>query len=404
MLGCLFYILAEADLQKLRHALKILSDSEKQFRTSKNQTTWLTVALLQLSSVDSDSLDANDSRVWQRNGRDAENRRFSASSTAGSPNNSLSCMYNNHRSQNSKNHGDAKGNLEQIWKDALEKCQSSTFRSFLLNEGKLSSVFFNEGLAVAEVEFCRPDDVSRAEKSWKLIASLLQLVLGCNVEIRINLVHCNFFRKNGKVKKPSFSLLSCSRRMPSTVEDGNDESGKSDFTSSPTIIRENPEESCSSNHGSHFSPAIRNDEANIHTNGTATPHRSIQDDQTHGLRVGVKVNGESQLLASQEPEYQPGCFSKTTRSERKFRSLDASCTICLKVQPHNKLDLPEDPYFCASDPYIVCSSSNTFSSNSNGDEDWVRKELGMNSKMRCWRTPKLTLKRVLKCLASETAE
>lgn len=67
-------MLAEVDLEKLRRALKILSDTEKQLRTSKNQTTWLTVALLQLSSADSFSLDTNDSRpclaMTQQRGKD----------------------------------------------------------------------------------------------------------------------------------------------------------------------------------------------------------------------------------------------------------------------------------------------------------------------------------------------
>lgn len=54
--------IAEADMQQLRHALKILSETEKQLRTSKNQTTWLTVALLQLSSAGA-SHDDNDPRL-----------------------------------------------------------------------------------------------------------------------------------------------------------------------------------------------------------------------------------------------------------------------------------------------------------------------------------------------------
>lgn len=40
-------------MQKLRGALKVLSDTEKQLRSSKNQATWLTVALLQLSTLES---------------------------------------------------------------------------------------------------------------------------------------------------------------------------------------------------------------------------------------------------------------------------------------------------------------------------------------------------------------
>ena len=58
----LFCWLAEADLQHLSHALKVLSETEKQLRTSKNQTTWLTVALLQLNSGGS-TIDANETAL-----------------------------------------------------------------------------------------------------------------------------------------------------------------------------------------------------------------------------------------------------------------------------------------------------------------------------------------------------
>lgn len=63
----LAFVAAEADLHKLRHSLKILSETEKQLRISKNQTTWLTAALLQLSSIDSSSLDEHELKCCSRN-------------------------------------------------------------------------------------------------------------------------------------------------------------------------------------------------------------------------------------------------------------------------------------------------------------------------------------------------
>ncbi|XP_074286517.1 protein STICHEL-like 2 isoform X3 [Silene latifolia] len=56
-------------------------------------------------------------------------------------------------------------------------------------------------LAVVELEFQHPDYASKAEKSWNLIASSLQSVLRCNVEIRINLT-----AGSAKPKRTSFSL------------------------------------------------------------------------------------------------------------------------------------------------------------------------------------------------------
>lgn len=59
-------MIAEADLQKLSHALRILSEAEKQLRISKNQTTWFTVALLQLSSIGYPSTNADGTKLLLR--------------------------------------------------------------------------------------------------------------------------------------------------------------------------------------------------------------------------------------------------------------------------------------------------------------------------------------------------
>lgn len=59
----LLYYIAEEEMQKLSNALKILSDAEKHLRASKNQTTWLTVALLQLSNTDSSYIATNENEL-----------------------------------------------------------------------------------------------------------------------------------------------------------------------------------------------------------------------------------------------------------------------------------------------------------------------------------------------------
>jgi len=51
-LFCHDYAVSEVGIKKLRHALKILSETEKQLRTSRNQATWVTVALLQFGSTE----------------------------------------------------------------------------------------------------------------------------------------------------------------------------------------------------------------------------------------------------------------------------------------------------------------------------------------------------------------
>ena len=48
------FAVAEVGIRKLRHALKVLSETEKQLRTSRNKATWVTVALLQFGTNESD--------------------------------------------------------------------------------------------------------------------------------------------------------------------------------------------------------------------------------------------------------------------------------------------------------------------------------------------------------------
>jgi hypothetical protein len=51
---------AEVDVHKLRNALEILSETEKQLKTTKNQSTWLTAALLQFNMREPYCLEALD--------------------------------------------------------------------------------------------------------------------------------------------------------------------------------------------------------------------------------------------------------------------------------------------------------------------------------------------------------
>ena len=390
---------SEVDLQKLSHALKILSETEKQLRASKNQTTWLTVALLQLSSVESSFLDANDSRAFLRteHPRGENVKRL------------VTCACDNNKPHICEVQEDCKGQLEFLWKQATEICQSSSLKNFLRKQGKLSSVIVSQGMAVAELEFQHPDYVSKAEKSWKLIASSLQSILGCNVEIRINLAPCTSVKGYAKVKKPSFSFFSCSRRMRlkshSTSEHGSDQSDCSDFTSEKAMIRDKTIGTCSSDCGSQVSHVcylrteaartLRNREGNVLGIGTITPHRSFQNEIPKGTGFEVGSSKEEQSSCGcQEPENQPNCLFNTFGLHKKLRSSEASQMTCLRYQAQNKLALsvPKntsfEPYFWANDRYAFSSSSNNFNSCPR-DEDGLRED----SKVHCWGAPTFPLKK-----------
>ncbi|CAH8384714.1 unnamed protein product [Eruca vesicaria subsp. sativa] len=199
---------SEEEMQKLSNGLKILSDAEKHLRASKNQTTWLTVALLQLSNTDSSSFSTNESELCLKSqgSKDAD-----LSST------SSDCLVDVVKLETEEcQDKNCKETVETLWKKVIEMCCSDSLKRFLLKRGRLTSLIIDKGVAIAELEFYTPKHVTRAEKSWKMIADSFQSVLGCNVEIRMNLVisTCSPPKSAKAAVSLFFGLFrSCSRRM-----------------------------------------------------------------------------------------------------------------------------------------------------------------------------------------------
>ncbi|XP_002511274.2 protein STICHEL-like 2 [Ricinus communis] len=396
----------EADMQRLSHALKVLSETEKQLRMSKSQSTWLTVALLQLSSLEAPFLNANDPNPSIRNAQDRDGDFCSTSSTGESLKLLLPCSCEDGKLHNG---GDCKATLESIWKNATELCQSNSLRNFLGKQGKLSSLCVNQDLAVAELEFHRPDYVSKAEKSWKTIASALQSILGRNVEIRINLVLCDSALKCKKLRKLPFSLFSCSRRvlrrsqLPTECGSDSDYSG---HMSEKPIKGDRVILTCSSDCRSQMPhyifprvdvvKALRNNEGNVLSIGRNSSHRSLQDDTLKIPAYGndsLKEEGGSlgyETFSSEETEEQPNCFSRTLRLQKRLPSTNHSRIVCMGNQEANKLALS----FPAKRSIETCNSTTngSYVLNSNNDTNNSRSEDGLteNSAALCWRTPTFT--------------
>ncbi|GER38469.1 replication factor C / DNA polymerase IIIgamma-tau subunit [Striga asiatica] len=284
---------SEADMHQLSHALKILSQTEKQLRTSKNQTTWLTVALLQLSSSHNDS---TDSRLSMRTLNPPEGEFHSTSSTWESLKCSVACACDEDESEKNRTNDD-KETFELIWSRAVDICTPRSFRKFLRKRGNLVDIRLVHGTTVAELEFNHPDYVSKAEKSWKVIASALQLVLGYNVELRINLANNETNKHSTKSKGPYFGLFNCSRKVhlknkksPSSEEcksssnNNNNTSENSDPTNT-NLTRDKYVETCSSEyesraanpccHGKELFKTIRGKDGNALSIGMISTPRKV---------------------------------------------------------------------------------------------------------------------------------
>ncbi|KAI5060258.1 hypothetical protein GOP47_0024678 [Adiantum capillus-veneris] len=233
--------LSEEELERLRFALQVLSDSEKQLRAaSTDRTTWLTAALLQLGparvcaialSTSSASAAAspvvkavsNGSRQALKvvNGRNTHSNMEKGSLQKKV--HSLTAMRNKNTSlrsgfevqvhpeetskvssaastepSNEKLQADSAlsgrratlvgpGNLEDIWWTILERCKSPAIRQLLRNHGKLLAVSISADSAVVFIEFDTVESKSRSERCKKNIINLFQEVLGLSLEVKIAL-------------------------------------------------------------------------------------------------------------------------------------------------------------------------------------------------------------------------
>lgn len=189
------------DMEKLRQALKTLSEAEKQLRMSNDRLTWLTAALLQLapdqqymlptSSADT-SFNHSPLGLDSAGARDRPRRSNVEHNDMSNNARGLSTMvridnlqagsfgdtfYNAHMkggtSLDIKGHsgpgmgpqqtfgvsghqnrvtskpfpGKVRKEIEEIWLEVLEKIRIKTIREFMYQEGKLISVSFGAGIS-----------------------------------------------------------------------------------------------------------------------------------------------------------------------------------------------------------------------------------------------------------------
>ncbi|CAI8609806.1 unnamed protein product [Vicia faba] len=340
--------ISEANMHKLSHALRILSETEKQLRISKNQTTWFTAALLQLSSIEYSSVDANDTKLCVTAASNRDGDLCSTSSTGESLKQLVIATGKcDEKSYKIEAQEDDKVMLDSIWYKATDTCQSRRLKAFLRKQGKLSSVCINQGLAVVELEFHHRVDVAKAEKSWKQIASFLQFILGCNIELRINHVPCTSDSKYAKLKRSSFNFFNCSRRILRKSLSSDEQGCESDYadcTSQKPMMMDQTL-SRSSGCGSRVT-TLRSCEGNLLSSGKVFLNKII-DQETPKISFSRDDNSVKEEecnyehLASSTVDFdnnnRTNCFPRTLWLHRKFSSSYASkqkdfCFINPQVQ------------------------------------------------------------------------
>ncbi|KAJ0236894.1 Protein STICHEL-like 3 [Hirschfeldia incana] len=182
--------LSKEDMEKLRLALKTLSEAEKQLRVSNDKLTWLTAALLQLapdqnyllnrSSTADTSVNRTPLPLENNGGRERESSDHhldpSSDAAAGERSSGLD-----------RRRGDSRKNrpaVEEIWLEVIEKLRVNGLREFLYKEGRIVSLSLGSAPTV-HLMFSSPLTKSTAEKFRGHIMQAFEAVLESPVTIEI---------------------------------------------------------------------------------------------------------------------------------------------------------------------------------------------------------------------------
>ncbi|CAA0827538.1 Protein STICHEL-like 3 [Striga hermonthica] len=156
--------LSKEEMEKLRQALKTLSEAEKQLRVSNDRITWLTAALLQLAP---------------------EQNYVPPSSSDNSFHHSP--LRKPRKSNAEKSNGiviNGNSETEEIWLQVLEKIPISTVKEFMYREGKLISVSYGTAPTV-QLLFTSQLTKSKAENFRQYVLQAFESVLKSPVTIDI---------------------------------------------------------------------------------------------------------------------------------------------------------------------------------------------------------------------------
>ncbi|KAI3445530.1 hypothetical protein Pfo_002195 [Paulownia fortunei] len=232
--------LTERELDRLKHALTLLSEAEKHLRVSSERSTWFTATLLQLGSAPSpDRTQSTSSRRQSSKATEedhismpreatAQKQRTDAQFAPEKSSSPASFLVAAHRNSTSKEkpvsltdavsfyskpnqcqlidgealtvmHDDCRSGtttftcmdstvLIDIWLQCIEKCHSKTLRQLLHSYGKLVSISEMKGGFIAHVAFEDTNVKTRAEGFLSSITNSFEIVLRCNVEVKIILL------------------------------------------------------------------------------------------------------------------------------------------------------------------------------------------------------------------------
>ncbi|CAA0814094.1 Protein STICHEL [Striga hermonthica] len=224
--------LSEREIERLKHALSLLSEAEKHLRVSSERSTWFTATLLQLGSFpSSDRTHSGSSRRQSSKATDEDHTSVKSAhriSTSTNPLNNNNNINNNNNSgfeldtsrieahggdepsMVSQNEGKIRrtglrcGNskmLGNVWAQCIDKCHSKTLRQLLHSHARLVSISEVKGGFVAHIGFLDKSIKARAEGFLSSITNSFEIVLRHNVEVQMILLPESFGEKHTESNK-----------------------------------------------------------------------------------------------------------------------------------------------------------------------------------------------------------
>ncbi|KAM1120553.1 hypothetical protein ACFXTH_044675 [Malus domestica] len=440
--------LAEAELERLKHALKILSEAEKQLRVSSERSTWFTATLLQLGSVPSPDLTRSCSR--RHSSKTTEDDSSSASREAATYKQKSNAQYMLHKSishasvqkalnGNSNHQGDSlsrnnnakplhghftdsgastplhddvtAGNailrcansekLEDVWAQCIERCHSKTLRQLLHSHGKLVSISEAEGVLVAYVTFEDGSIKSRVERFVSSITNSMEVVLRRNVEVRIVHLPGGEASLNGPspVHLPGTvaAILRERKRVGSNATDGYsncslflDETHKSTSDSSDVIAEGNGQASVTRE--SRQEIPMQRIESIIRDQRLETAWLQVAEKGTPGSLSHLKPE-KNQVLPQDGTYYEDQMESLNSMRLSSQHGEDGLNPEVKILKVNSGRDIPKDPLGRRVDRYPMSPSllhDSNFVGNSNkdnqGDESGSGKGGGCSGFFHCYKT------------------
>ncbi|CAO2194597.1 unnamed protein product [Urochloa humidicola] len=194
--------LSKEDMEKLRQALKTLSEAEKQLRVSSDKTTWLTAALLQLAPDKQYLFPSSSTSTSLNHGGltgSFPDRNMARTSAIEHKGNVVGTSYGERRTVEHAENGhvlsssSVRGNEgtrhrktenEMIWQAVLESIQSDTLRKMMAKEARLSSVSLGTAPTV-QLIFSSRVNKSKAENYRAQILQAFESVLRSAIILEI---------------------------------------------------------------------------------------------------------------------------------------------------------------------------------------------------------------------------